>query len=86
MISFQRDLTGDFPNGTWRGAKRDGVKIANFHCPKCDFSASLGHDSNHTIAMDGAVSPSVVCDGAGCDFHEYVRLDGWADFIKSDVK
>jgi hypothetical protein len=32
---------------------------------------------NHRIASDGAVSPSVVCPNPQCDFHEFVRLEGW---------
>lgn len=31
--------------------------------------------TRHTIAADGEVNPSVVCPE--CDFHEFVRLDGW---------
>ena len=86
MRTFPRDMTGDLPNGTWRGFNRDGHRAAYFRCPKCEFRAGLGHDSNHAIAIDGAVSPSVVCDGDGCDFHEYIRLDGWGDFIKQDIQ
>jgi hypothetical protein len=77
MKNFARDLTGDFPNGTWRAIKRDGVAAANFCCPLCGFRAGLGHGSNHEIASDGSVSPSVVCDGEGCTFHEYIKLEGW---------
>ena len=78
MIEIPRDLTGEFPPGTWRAIKRDGVEAANLSCPKCGFRAGLGHDTNHEIGVDGTVSPSVVCDGDGCDFHEYVRLRDWA--------
>ena len=31
----------------------------------------------HSIAPDGTISPSYVCPRAGCQFHEYVRLEGW---------
>ncbi len=33
--------------------------------------------SDHEIAADGSVTPSVVCPETGCDFHEYVKLNGW---------
>ncbi len=77
MIGFPRDLTGDFPPGTWRPRTRDGVRAANFACPRCGRRAGLGHGSNHDIAADGSVSPSVVCDSDGCGFHEFIKLDGW---------
>jgi hypothetical protein len=31
----------------------------------------------HTVASDGAMSPSYVCPVDGCGFHEFTRLDGW---------
>jgi len=41
---------------------------------------SNGHESTmttHTVAADGTVSPSMVCPVEGCQFHEYVQLEGW---------
>lgn len=48
-IDFPRDLSGDFPNGTWRAVKRDGVRAASFACPKCGFRAGLGSGSNPAL-------------------------------------
>lgn len=45
-------------------------KIGNYHahyCPGC----------REMHADDGQVIPSVVCDGEGCGFHEFITLDGW---------
>lgn len=41
---------------------------SNGHC---------GAITTHTIADDGTVNPSCVCDRDGCKFHETVRLIGW---------
>ena len=30
----------------------------------------------HSVSADGVVSPSIVC-GYGCEFHEFVTLEGW---------
>lgn len=43
-------------------------------------SCSNGHISSltdHEIATDGAVSPSLVCPDEDCDWHETVRLLDW---------
>lgn len=42
-------------------------------CPKCEKWYSLDHD----VDSDGRVTPSLNCPTTGCDFHEFVRLDGW---------
>jgi hypothetical protein len=47
---------------------------------KASMTCPNGHGlvlRNHRIAPDGAVSPSVVCPNPQCDFHEFVRLEGW---------
>lgn len=31
----------------------------------------------HCIDTDGRVTPSAVCPHAGCQFHEFVTLEGW---------
>lgn len=67
--------------GTWRLCRRDGVLAANFICPGCGTSGGLGHGTNHEVAADGTVSPSVVCDTGNCDFHEFIRLLGWHEAV-----
>ena len=61
--------------GRWRPAVRDGERTANLSCPLCGAVASL---SQHAIAADGAVSPSVVCPSDICAFHEFVTLTDWS--------
>ncbi|OWK24733.1 hypothetical protein AJ87_18460 [Rhizobium yanglingense] len=42
---------------------------------------SAGHQltlKGHSISAEGQVQPSVVCRHLGCDFHEFVVLDNWA--------
>ena len=33
--------------------------------------------SDHQIAADGTVTPSVVCPEETCEFHQMIRLVGW---------
>lgn len=42
----------------------------------------IGGLDDHEIAEDGTVSPSVVCQAEGCDFHEFIQLDEWAERTK----
>lgn len=46
-------------------------KSASFICPKCGLKAYL---TDHDIAEDGTVSPSVLCD---CGFHDNLKLLEW---------
>ena len=75
----------DEPN-TWKPLRMaDGSRKASYVCPN-------GHNGtlqDHEIAVDGTVSPSVVCQGypAGfrskdapaepCTFHDHLKLEGW---------
>jgi len=68
----------DSPGGpyTWRIEKHPVLgELLTATCER-------GHESwlttkKHSIADDGAVSPSYVCPIDGCGWHVYVRLDGW---------
>jgi len=58
---------------TWKGGRSRDSRTALVTC-------SNGHTSSlsdHSIADDGSVSPSLVCPYKNCNFHEFVRLDGW---------
>jgi hypothetical protein len=47
---------------------------------KAELTCSRGHAISlkaHGICSDGSVQPSIVCLHPRCDFHEFVRLDGW---------
>lgn len=49
---------------------------------KAELTCSASHAislKNHSVAANGEVNPSVVCLSPGCQFHEYVRLEGWSD-------
>ena len=77
MVELLEALLHDrfaLPPLTWRGARQaDGVRTAIAVC-RFGHQASL---SKHTIAADGAVTPSVVCPTANCSWHEVVKLIGW---------
>ncbi len=64
----------DHTPGTWKGLKTPEGRKASFTCPKC---GQLGSLSDHDIAPDGTVTPSVVCPHEGCTFHENIKLEGW---------
>ena len=51
-----------------------GVKeSAAVSCPKCGEVCSL---TEHSVAADGTVSPSLVCP-FNCGYHAMVKLQGW---------
>lgn len=61
--------------GCWKGGIRPEKKrTALVSCPKCGEIVSIG---NHKIAADGTVKPSLVCPFNGCDFHDFIVLEGW---------
>ena len=64
----------DYLPNTWKGLKLShGGRSASVTCTN-GHTATL---TDHTIAEDGTVSPSLVCPYEGCEFHEYVKLEGW---------
>lgn len=59
---------------TWRGLSyRDGRQGATVSCNK-GHSAAL---TDHIVAADGTVTPSLVCPEEGCDWHEMITLVDW---------
>jgi hypothetical protein len=73
-------LVGEYRQVTdVRGIGR--VLWATTRCPECRQVWSIGK-RNHTVDVNGNVSPSLVCAGAQierykCTWHVFVRLDGW---------
>ncbi len=75
MITIPHVPYNDGPGPNWHGGQlADGRRTALVKCSHGHI-ASL---SEHTIAVDGTVSPSLVCPREGCDFHEVVKLEGWS--------
>jgi hypothetical protein len=64
----------DHAPSTWKGLQTPTGRKASFTCPK----GHLGSLADHDIADDGRVSPSVVCPYDGCDFHDFIKLEGWS--------
>ena len=56
----------------WRAVQVDGK-------PGVDVMCAKGHLAvlDHEIASDGTVTPAMACPEDGCDFHEFVKLEGW---------
>ena len=67
---------GNLERGTWKELRTSFGLSACFVCPDC---GQIGVLTDHEILVDGTVQPSVVCDTAGCSFHEFIRLDGWTE-------
>lgn len=76
MIDVPRHVGPDAqPSLSWKpvhASTRDRFK-ATLVCSRGHKMTLRGHE----IAADGTASPSVVCPVSGCDFHEFIRLDGW---------
>lgn len=60
--------------GTW--FRWGGLYV---RCPEC---GQIGSLSDHTIAADGIVTPSVQCPTEGCAWHEFVQLDEYSGIIR----
>ena len=59
---------------SWRGLRdTDGRRSATMTC-RNGHGAAL---TDHEIAANGDVSPSVVCPHPGCTFHAWVTLVKW---------
>ncbi|MBB6305593.1 hypothetical protein [Rhizobium leucaenae] len=68
--------TGSAPAGHWAACHP-----STEHIFKAEVTCPRGHRltlKGHSISAEGQVQPSVVCRHSGCDFHEFVVLDNWA--------
>ena len=78
VVLARHEGEGEPKPGTWKRVTGDLADIgylAVVRCPECKLLESIAR--KHTVAADGKVSPSVVCPHDGCNWHVYVRLDGW---------
>jgi len=67
---------GSAPPGHW-----NACHPSTEHIFKAELTCPRGHRltlKGHSISEAGQVQPSVVCRHPGCDFHEFVVLDNWA--------
>jgi hypothetical protein len=76
LLKRFHEVTTDPPPMYWAPCHPRAIKHfkASMTCPR-------GHGltlRNHSVSGSGQVHPSVVCPTVGCDFHEFVRLDGWS--------
>ena len=83
MKIFKRDQSKDDRDmkvNTWRATI--GTDGSVYPVVK-DSSGDMFGIEAHRISNEGVVSPSVVCMYIGCNFHEFITLDGW-DLIEGD--
>lgn len=63
----------DWPQGHYARVVLDGKPTAVMCCPGCGIKSYM---SDHDIAADGTVNPSVGCP-KDCGYHEFVVLEDW---------
>lgn len=74
MFEFQREkFNAPLRAGFWRYVRRDDTHALKIACPLCGAEGDLD-PMEHTAEYDGTVSPSIVCPGAGCEFHDHGKL------------
>ncbi len=77
MLDLQRNTNPDeFKPMTWRRCEGPPPDRA----PTALISCDQGHVcslTNHTIAADGTVTPSLVCPTDECGWHVFLRLVDW---------
>ena len=81
MIILKRNMERERKPLTWRYLLHELGKSASIVCS----NGHYGIITDHTIAEDGTVSPSIICQGyregriivEECNFHEFIKLEGW---------
>lgn len=79
VYAFERAPGGrEVRPGEWRPLLLTGARqfTATVCCPTCE---TIHPIDGHRIASDGTVTPSLLCPTAGCSFHQFGRLEGWAE-------
>ena len=71
MITIPYDLK--LTSCSWQCGTTPTGRTALFCCP----NGQIGSLTDHEIQPDGTVQPSVVCPHDGCNFHEFIKLEGW---------
>ena len=67
------DLTQPHEGLGWFPAGYKDQRTALMKCPL----GHIGDLSDHEIAADGTVTPSVQCGHLACTFHDFVVLQDW---------
>lgn len=79
-ISFE-SIMRLIPENKWKFTPDDKdspcSKFPMVECPNCG-DGILGDFAPHGIQEDGRVYNSVVCQSEKCDFHNYIKLEGWS--------
>lgn len=73
MSGIEHDQNLSKPNTWARWEYQSGRVCVVTRCA----NGHIGSLDDHTIASDGTVSPSVVCQHEGCTYHEFIQLVGW---------
>ncbi len=85
MIQFKKRYSTTMEPCTWNYlVDRTNEQIsASIVCP----NGHYGIITDHKIADDGTVSPSVVCSVPSCNFHDHVILKSWdPNLVKQKMK
>ena len=76
LLKRFHEVTTDPPRMYWAPCHPRAIR--HF---KASMTCRNGHGltlRSHRVSSSGLVHPSVVCPVPGCNFHEFVRLDGWS--------
>jgi hypothetical protein len=76
MMTCRKNTNGEVVPGTWKMVDLTPEKkvpmIVCSHGHLCTLES-------YQIQPSGLVLPLVLCPIDGCDFHEFVRLEGWIE-------
>lgn len=61
----------------WKG-KRYSYRQVRWTPKQYQKANIVGSLSDHEITREGYIHPSVMCMTDGCDFHEFIKLEGWS--------
>ena len=83
MMIFRKNPNGEDKPGTWKMVNLTPAKrVPMIVCPN-DHLCTL--ESYH-VMESGYVLPLVLCPIDGCPFHEFVKLEGWAEEEEPNIQ
>lgn len=76
-VTIPKKAHRDQPGPWWAPITTEGI-LSPYPMLSCPNGHAAGI-SDHTVADDGKVSPSLVCPEKGCGWHVWGTLEGWPD-------
>jgi len=77
LFEFQHEtFNAPLRSGFWRWVRRDDIHVLKVACPLCGTEGDL-EEGKHEVDYDGTVSPSLICPGDSCDWHDHAKLQNY---------